>query len=141
MKSHNPGEYSAVLKSLSNLLSDPEENQEGQTVEEIKKELAEEGIDVDQMVSDVTSMIAKMQVERRLDAAREKRAVFDRLSKIKKGLCEKGNVKEELAKILQGFQPQLSAVYFRKLEEAKEEDLAAILEDLMLLEDEDDAAE
>lgn len=145
MTRHSPEKYSDVLESLHGLLTNSdEEDVENLPLAEIREDLKKEGIDVDQMISDVNLMISKKLAGRRLEAAKEKRHRLGGLTEIKKCIDEKTNIKESVLKILNGLtqsQPKLASVYFRKLEEANEEDMASILEDLMILESDDDVFE
>jgi len=144
MTRHSPEKYSDVLESLHGLLTNSEEEVEDLPIAKIREDLRKEGIDVDQMTSEVTLMISKKLAGRRLEAAKEKRHRLGGLTEIKKYIDEKANVKEAVLEILTGLtqsQPKLASVYFRKLEEANEEDMASILEDLMILESDDDVFE
>lgn len=146
MKRSSPEKYSDVLESLHGLLTNSEEEEdiENLPIAEIREGLRKEGIDVDQMISDVNLMFSKKLAGRRLEAAKEKRHRLGGLTEIKKYIDEKANVKEAILEILNGLtqsQPKLASVYFRKLEEANEEDMASILEDLMILESDDDVFE
>jgi hypothetical protein len=144
MTRHSPEKYSDVLESLHGLLTNSEEEVEDLSIAKIKEDLQKEGIDVDQMISDVNLMISKKLAGRRLEAAKEKRHRLGGLKEIKKYIDGKVNVKEAVLEILNGLtqsQPKLASVYFRKLEEANEEDMASILEDLMILESDDDVFE
>ena len=144
MTRHSPEKYSDVLESLHGLLTDSEEEVEDLPIAKIREDLRNEGIDVDQMTSEVTLMISKKLAGRRLEAAKEKRQRLGGLSEIKKYINEKANVKDAVLEILNGLsqsQPKLASVYFRKLEEANEADMASILEDLMILESDGDVFE
>ncbi len=146
MKRSSPEKYSDVLESLHGLLTNSEEEEdiENLPIAEIREGLRKEGIDVDQMISDVNLMISKKLAGRRLEAAKEKRHRLGGLTEIKKYIDEKANVKEAILEILNGLtqsQPKLASVYFRKLEGANEADMASILEDLMILESDGDVFE
>lgn len=144
MTRHSPEKYSDVLESLHGLLTNSEEEVEDLPIAKIREDLRKEGIDVDQMTSEVTLMISKKLAGRRLEAAKEKRHRLGGLSEIKKYINEKANVKDAVLEILNGLsqsQPKLASVYFRKLEEANEEDMASILEDLIILESDDNVFE
>jgi len=144
MTRHSPEKYSDVLESLHGLLTNSEEEVEDLPIAKIREDLRKEGIDVDQMTSEVTLMISKKLAGRRLEAAKEKRHRLGGLSVIKKYIDEKANVKDAVLEILNGLsqsQPKLASVYFRKLEEANEADMASILEDLMILESDGDVFE
>lgn len=144
MTRHSPEKYSDVLESLHGLLTNSEEEVEDLPIANIREDLRKEGIDVDQMTSEVTLMISKKLAGRRLEAAKEKRHRLGGLTEIKKYIDGKTNVKEAVLEILNGLtqsQPKLASVYFRKLEEANEADMASILEDLMILESDGDVFE
>ncbi len=146
MKRSSPEKYSDVLESLHGLLTNSEEEEdiENLPIAEIREGLRKEGIDVDQMISDVNLMISRKLAGRRLEAAKEKRHRLGGLTEIKKYIDEKANVKEAILEILNGLtqsQPKLASVYFRKLEGANEADMASILEDLMILESDGDVFE
>jgi hypothetical protein len=144
MTRHSPEKYSDVLESLHGLLTNSEEEVEDLPIAKIREDLRKEGIDVDQMTSDVNLMISKKLAGKRLEAAKEKRHRLGGLTEIKNYIVGKANVKEAVLEILNGLtqsQPKLASVYFRKLEEANEEDMASILEDLMILESDDDVFE
>ena len=146
MNRSSPEKYSDVLESLHGLLTNSEEEEdiENLPIAEIREGLRKEGIDVDQMISDVNLMISKKLAGRRLEAAKEKRHRLGGLTEIKKYIDEKANVKEAILEILNGLtqsQPKLASVYFRKLEGANEADMASILEDLMILESDGDVFE
>ena len=144
MTRHSPEKYSDVLESLHGLLTNSEEEVEDLPITKIREDLKKEGIDVDQMTSEVTLMISKKLAGRRLEAAKEKRHRLGGLTEITKCIDEKTNIKESVLKILNGLtqsQPKLASVYFRKLEEANEADMASILEDLMILGSDNDVFE
>lgn len=144
MTMHSPEKYSDVLESLHGLLTNSEEEVEDFPISKIREDLKKECIDVNQMISDVNLMISKKLAGRKLEAAKEKRHRLGGLMEIKKYIDGKANVKEAVLEILNGLtqsQPKLASVYFRKLDEANEEDMVSILEDLMMLESDDDVFE
>lgn len=144
MNKHNPEKYSEVIRSLHGLLSQKEEEVESLSLSAIKENLAKEGVNINQMVSDVKSMIEKKKATQRLEAAKERRLAFEKAAELKKNIGGITNIKEKLHQIINDLgksNPKTASVYFRKLEEANEDDMASILEDLMFLESDDDDSE
>lgn len=136
MNMQKPEKFSDILKALHEILQENEENVESIPIDRVHQELEREGIFVSPMVDEVKSLIKKKQAQRRLDAAKAKRAALEKLAAVKASR-DRSNLREKIVSIfndLSGSQPQLASAFFRKLEEVDDEDLISILDDLELLE-------
>ncbi len=143
MNKHSPEKYSEVLKSLHGVLSEKEIDVESLSLSNINENLAKEGVNINRMVSDVKSMIEKKRSNQRLETAKKRRLALENAAEFKKKIGGKTNIKEKLQQIINDLSqsdPKFASVYFRKLEEADEDDLDSILEDLMFLEGDDDGS-
>ncbi|SHJ18598.1 hypothetical protein SAMN02745165_01735 [Malonomonas rubra DSM 5091] len=140
MSTGTPEKYTDILRFLHGLLEGEGAEYKEPSPDQISKDLHKEGIDVSSMISDVNQMIGKKRTEKRLNAANAKRIALSRLTELRDS-PDKSGVKEKLISIfrdLNSSQPQLASAYFRKLEETNEEDMFAMLEDLLLLEEDDE---
>lgn len=140
MSSTSPEKYSDLVKALQELLYDDEPDYANMPLAQIKERLAKENIDISAMVADVRLMVAKKKAQKRLATAAAKRETLEKLAELKKNIPRSG-IKERLVSIfsdLNSSQPQLASAYFRKLEQVDEDDMAAILDDLLLLDQNDD---
>ncbi len=136
MTMHTPEKFSDILKILHDMLLEKEEDVENMPIDRVNQELAKAGISVAPMISDVRSLIAKKQAQRRLDAAKAKRTAFERLAAVKADR-DRSNLREKFVSIfndLSGAQPNMASAFFRKLDEVDDDDLMSILDDLELLE-------
>lgn len=127
---------SDVLKSLHEFIIGPEEDVAAMPMEQVNDILKSEGIDPTSLIKQVKQRIIKVKAEQELAEARQKR--MDCVSKLQShGATVTAGVKERVRAMIENLMPgspELATVYFRKFEEANEEDLASLLDDLEALE-------
>jgi len=117
-------------------LTDALGNSEGMSREEIVSDLKEEGIDVDASVKRILAMVelASQQAKRQqLDIAREERLALEGKKPTRLGKFldwTKEQIIEKINELLLTGGP-LASVSYRELESKSQEDLAALLEDLI----------
>ncbi len=132
-----------AVKALARLLHEPEIENEPR--EQIQAELKSAGIDTSAIMKSVREKIGQAKARQRLAAAHEKRqALLSKVTRLKALASESGaRLREHVKQLLDaefGGQQQ-AAVLFRKFEEAKDEDLQTLLDDIVLLDDLDDEDE
>lgn len=126
-----------AVKALARFLHEPEIENEPR--EQIQAELKAAGIDTAAVMKTVREKIAQARSRQRLAAAHERRReLLEKVTKLKATAAEGGarllqEVKELLDARFAG--QQQAAVLFRKFEEAKEEDLQSLLDDIVLLDE------
>jgi len=129
-----------AVKALARLLHDPEIENEPRA--QIQAELKSVGIDTLAILKSVRDKVSQAQARQRLAAAHECRQTL--LSKVTrlKAMASSGSAKlrEQVKELLDAqFDGQQGAiVLFRKFEEAKDEDLQSLLDDIVLLDESDD---
>lgn len=136
MNMNTPEKYSDILKIFHETLLEKEADIKSISIDKVNEELAGEGIFVSSIISEVKSMIAKKQVQRKLDVARAKRSALQQVVNLR-GEKNPSNVRERIIEIFNELgvvQPTLASAFFRKLEDVNDDDLLSILEDLELLE-------
>jgi hypothetical protein len=122
----------AFFDTLTDALGDSE----GVSKEEILADLKEEGIDIDASVKRILAMVehTSQQAKRQqLDIAREKRLALEAKKPIRLGGFidwTKEQIIEKINELLPVSGP-LASVSYRELESKSQEDLAALLEDLI----------
>lgn len=143
MNMNTPEKYSDILKIFHELLLEKEVDINSIPIDQVNEELAGEGIFVSSIITEVKSMIAKKQVQRKLDVARAKRSALQQVATLR-GEKNLSNVREKIIEIFNELgvvQPPLASAFFRKLEDVNDDDLMSILEDLELLERPDNGFE
>ena len=126
-----------AVKALAQLLHEPETENEPR--EQIQAELKSAGIDTAAVMKAVREKINQAKSRQRLAAAREKReALLQKVTHLKAiasagGAKLRAKVKELLDAEFAGQQE--AAVLFHKFEEAKDEDLQTLLDDILLLDE------
>lgn len=136
MKNKTPNRAVDALKALHNFMCEPDEDIMNAPYEHIQAFLKEHKIDTVPMVNHVRQRIAKIMAEEELSKARARRLkLIDKGIKIGKELPEKlkGKIQEILENLKASHSP-MAEVYYRKFEEASEEDYETLWEDLKLLE-------
>jgi hypothetical protein len=135
MDKKKPKSSSAILKSLHTFLSGPKEDVKTIPMAEIDAYLKENGIDTTPIENDVLQRVAKLMAETELAEARGKRVIA--CAFMEKEPTRRGEAVAVLREKIDGLitdlmkgNPELASVYFRKYDEAKEEDLASLLDDL-----------
>lgn len=129
-----------AVKALARLLHEPEIENEPRA--QIQAELKSVGIDTLAILKSVRDKVSQAQARQRLAAAHERRQTL--LSKVTrlKAMASAGSAKlrEQVKELLdaQFDGQQGAAVLFRKFEEAKDEDLQSLLDDIVLLDEPDD---
>ncbi len=129
-----------AVKALARLLHEPEIESEPR--EHIQAELKSAGIDTAALLKSVREKINQAKSRQRLATAHERRqALLSKVTRLKATAARGGTrlldqVKELLDAQFAG--QQQAAVLFRKFEEAKEEDLQSLLDDIVLLDAPDD---
>lgn len=126
-----------AVKALARLLHEPEIENEPRA--QIQAELKSAGIDTAAVLKAVREKINQAKSRQRLTAAREKReALLQKVTRLKAmasagGAKLRAKVKELLDTEFAGQQE--AAVLFHKFEEAKDEDLQTLLDDILLLDE------
>lgn len=137
MTANAPKKASDILRSLNEFILGEEEDVTLLPPERIQSHLKAEGIDPMPLVHQVRERIAKEKAKRELAEARERRLRYaSNLQRPASGTSSpplREKIREMLD-MLKPVNPELAAVYYRKFEEATEDDLASMLEDLSLLE-------
>jgi restriction endonuclease Mrr len=124
-----------AVKALARFLHEPEIENEPR--EKIQAELKNAGIDTAALMKTVREKVDQAKSRQRLGVARARReALLKELKRLKElatagGAKVRARVKEILDAEFAG-QPD-AAVLFRKFEEAKDEDLQTLLDDILLL--------
>lgn len=129
-----------AVKALARLLHEPEIENEPRA--QIQAELKSAGIDTAALMKNVREKIGQAKARQRLAAAQERRRkLLSKVTQLKTMASESGaRLREHVKELLDaefGGQQQ-AAVLFRKFEEAKDEDLQTLLDDIVLLDDTDD---
>lgn len=129
-----------AVKALARLLYRSEI--EGEPRELIQAELKSAGIDSAAVLKTVCEKIAQAKVHQRLVVAHERRqALLGKVTKLKATAALEGRrLLEQVRELLdeQFAGQQEAVVLFRKFEDAKEEDLESLLDDIILLDEPDD---
>ena len=122
--------------SFFDTLTDALGDSEGVSREEIVAELKEEGIDVDASVKRILAMVenaSKQAKRQQLEIAREQRLALESKKPTRLGEFldwTKEQIIEKIHELLPTSGP-LASVSYRELESKSQEDLAALLEDLI----------
>jgi hypothetical protein len=139
-----PDSATKILEALLAFSEDPE-GVASMSREEVRAELAEEGIALDAHQKRLREMMQQTRGQERLTRAAEQRARLEAqaasrpVSQSGSGASLVAEIRHRLG-ILGQRQPQAVGLYNRKLESATDDDLRAILEDLALLDSTDEAA-
>ena len=124
-----------AVKALARLLHEPEIENEPR--EQIQAELKSAGIDTAAVMKTVREKIGQAKSPHRLVLAHERRqALLSKVTRLKAMAAEGGaKLREQVKELLdaQFAGQQQAAVLFRKFEEAKDEDLQTLLNDIVLL--------
>lgn len=121
---------------LLDMLSETFGESEGQSPDEIRKELREEGLDIDSVESELMYFRQEISMAARSSALDEAKNEREKLLARKKEIMDKikhwtkEQIRERLEEILKA-EPD-AAVAYRNLETDKEEDLKTILADIEL---------
>lgn len=134
-----------LIKSLHELIcGDETVNVDTLPIEEVSSHLKKNGINHEQVITDVRARLCKLTATARLDAARAQRLALankpNGSTPVLSGL--KGKITELLSS-MQINNPQVAAAFFRKFESAPDDDLESLYRDLLELQqlDKDDAEE
>ena len=129
-----------AVKALARLLHEPEIENEPRA--QIQSELKSAGVDTGRIFKSIREKVGQAKARQRLAAAHERRqALLSKVTQLK-AMASTGStrlrhhVKELLDAQFAG--QQAAAVLFRKFEEAKDEDLQSLLDDIVLLEERGD---
>lgn len=133
----NPTPATDAVKALARLLHEPEIENEPR--EQIQAELKKAGIDTAAVIKTVREKIGQAKSRQRLVAARERReALLAKVTRLKAMATTGGaKLREHVRELLEtqfGGQ-QEALVLFHKFEDAKDEDLQTLLDDILLLDD------
>lgn len=125
-----------AVKALAQFLHEPETDDLPR--KDVVAELRGAGVDLDRLKKRYESVIAAAEGRAVLAKARMRRQLFaDRLIKLRERLPEFGDVRTQVRELVQevfGNRPE-AAVAWRNFEEATDEDLRTMLEDLTLLDE------
>ena len=139
-----PGCATEILEALMAFADDPE-GVASMSREEVRAELAQEGIALDAHQRRLQEMMQQTRGKERLARAAEQRARLEtqvrgeRAHQFRSGPSLLNEVRRRLG-VLSERDPQLVGLFNRKLEGATDDDLRAILEDLDFLDSTDEAA-
>lgn len=127
-----------ILKDLHEFIREPEEDFATLSMKKVDAVLDDAGVDARKAFRAVQDLFARGRADETLADAREKQELFSRMVNIykkKNPLRDVASEGKEALERLAAFSPgQPAAVTFHKLEEATEDDLASLAEDLDLLE-------
>lgn len=138
MVASTPKNASDVLRSLHEFVIGPEEDVTKMPIEQVNEYLKSEGIDPVPLVTHVRQRIAKLKAEQELAQAREQRMNYAQRLSSASGKVSLTGLRDKVQEMIQGLttgNPELASVYFRKFEEASDDDLESLLEDLSMLEE------
>jgi DNA-binding transcriptional MerR regulator len=125
-----------AVKTLAQFLHEPETDDLPQ--KEIVSELRAAGVDIERLKKRYETVLAEAEGRAVLAKARMRRQLFaDRLTELRERLPEFGDVRTQIRDFVQevfGTRPE-AAVAWRNFEEATDEDLRTMLEDLTLLDE------
>jgi 4-aminobutyrate aminotransferase-like enzyme len=125
-----------AVRALAQFLHEPETDDLPQ--KEIVSELRAAGVNMERVKQRYESVLAEAEGRAVLAKARMRRQVFaDRLTKLRERLPEVGDVRAQIREFVQevfGNRPE-AAVAWRNFDEATDEDLRTMLEDLTLLDE------
>lgn len=129
-----------AVKALARFLYEPEIEDEPR--EQIQAELKDAGINTSAVMKTVREKIAQAKSRQRLAIAHERRqALLEKVGRLRAaGVAGGAKLREQVKELLdaQFGERHDVAVLFRKFEEAKDEDLQTLLDDILLLEDSGD---
>lgn len=135
-KEKSPQNALELIKALHEFMLGPEKDAKSLPLEKIKKELQNEGFDIESFSKRADERISQCLSQQELLLAKEKRQNLS--EKFAQGRQFASNVKDEVLarlNILKHSQPALAQTYYRKLEEASEEDMIGWLEDLEMIDE------
>lgn len=125
-----------AVRALAQFLYEPETDDLEQ--KEIVSQLRAAGVNMERLKKRYESVLAEAEGRAVLAKARMRRQLFaDRLIKLRERLPEVGDVRTQIREFVQevfGNRPE-AAVAWRNFEEATDEDLRTMLEDLTLLDE------
>lgn len=126
-----------AVNALARLLHEPEIENEPRA--QIQAQLESAGIDTARIFKSVREKVGQAKARQRLAAAHERRqALLSKVTRLK-AMAATGSTKlrEHVKELLdaQFAGQQAATVLFRKFEEAKDEDLQSLLDDIVLLEE------
>ena len=127
-----------ILKDLHEFISEPEEDFATLPMNKVEAVLNDSGINAKSAFQEVQDLFAKTRADEKLSKARQTQELFDRLLRAyrdRNPLGPAGAKGKDVLDRLTVFSPGQPASAFYKLEEATEEDLASLAEDLDLLEE------
>lgn len=138
MVANTPKNASDVLRSLHEFVVGPEEDFKEMPIEQVNEYLKSEGIDPVPLVTHVRQRIAKLKAEQELAQAREKRMNYSQKTSSHSDQISLTGLRDMVQEMIQSLtagNPAMASVYFRKFEEASDDDLESLLEDLSLLDE------
>lgn len=108
---------------------------EAESIEELDEELKAEGIDPDAVRARVVAMVAAHADERRLSwrerAAAKRRAIVETLAALRQAVPQgREALLARVRALTESLGPQLVETYCHRFEEARDEDLPGLVEDL-----------
>lgn len=135
-----------VLSSLIDFVEGPAEDALTEPIDAVRQELKDDGIDTTALKKFVRDQLRESRAATKLDRARSERAWLDSLRQrtvqIKR---EPGPaLRQEVLAIIQGLAgagQEVAQVYHRKFEQATDDDLLTLLDDIALLNAADKARE
>lgn len=138
----SPKNAAEILKALTEFVYTPDIDIDTAPIEKVKQELQENGIDADGVAEQIRANFFKEMGQAQLSTAKEKRMKQkEQFSKKNEGLGLNSSLRETILSYINNLmatQPKMAQTYFRKLNEAGEEDLESLLEDISMLDEMDD---
>ena len=125
-------DYTSMIRALHEfLLGDEEEKEEDVSLDQMKADLAKEGVDIDASVKMIQRTIKERLAAQRLKKAGVKRVrILERVKEMRQRLSSGASLsKEEILSQLFGQQGVRPSIAFRKLQEAGESDIRSLIED------------
>jgi len=138
MKNNRPQNASEILDALIEFTTPSHKEILEMSSEEIKSELEEEGINVNETVENLLNVVKQNQSRSTLLLAKKERErKLAQIRNIINSIVEKADVtKDELLSELKSrfkFDNEKFLIFYRKFEEASNEDVRSLIEDLELL--------
>jgi hypothetical protein len=143
MPNNNQLKASDILRELHELLQEPELDIAALSLKDVQAELTRRGIDTKPLLTRAKQQLAKAHAEKELSEARNQReGLLQRLNLIKGKLVRTPAIlREHILSTLGNLateNPTVAAAYFSKFEEASDDDLQSLMDDLNLLDESGD---
>lgn len=126
------------LQRVFDIIEGPDEDELAKPIEEVREELQRDGIDTTSLKKFARERLIEIRAADKLARARAERERFDRLRESVQAVKrERGpHLRDQVRGIIQGLansKQAMAEVYFRKFENASDDDLLSLLDDLEML--------